>query len=105
MTVRTCTRRTATVLAFSLIVVAGMAQAGDLDDGIGIDEKLDDSLQTEPNLLFIVNHAKAKARQGNRDDTVRENGAGNITIGAGSDLKGATIINLSDNEDAAVVSE
>lgn len=105
MTIHTFVRKAAAALAAVVIVVGGTAHAGDLDDGIGIDEKLDDSLQSEPNLVFIVNHAKAKARQSNNEDTITENGAGNINIGAGSDLKGATIINLSDNEDAAVVSE
>lgn len=105
MIIRTFAQRAAAVLAAVLIAVGGTVQAGDLDDGIGIDEKIDDSLQSGPNLTFIVNHAKSKARQSNSENTIRENGAGNITIGAGSDLKGATIINLSDNEDAAVVSE
>jgi len=105
MSTRTPARKTAAALAAVMIMSGGMARAGDLDDGIGIDEKLDDSLQSEPNLVFIVNHAKAKARQSNNEDTITENGTGNINIGAGSDLKGATIINLSDNEDAAVVSK
>lgn len=105
MTIRIPARKAAAAFAAVMTLAGSMAHAGDLDDGIGIDEKLDDSLQSKPNLVFIVNHAKAKARQSNSENTIRENGAGNITIGAGSDLKGATIINLSDNEDAAVVSE
>lgn len=105
MTISTLVRKAAAGLAIVITMVGAAVQAGDLDDGIGSDEKIDDSLQSEPNLKFIVTHAKAKARQSNSENTIGENGTGNITIGAGSDLKGATIINLSDNEDAAVVSE
>ena len=96
--------KTAAALAALLILGCAAATAGDLDDGIGIDDKIDDSLQSEPNILFIVNHAKAKARQGS-SDAITNGGVGNISIGAGTDLQGATIINLSDNEGAAVVSE
>ena len=86
------------------------AWGSDLDDGIAIDEPVNDSVQVDTNTIFTVVHAKTKARaqsSGSSTDTVTAdgNGLGNINIGAGVDLSGATIINLSDNENSTVISE
>ena len=104
-------------LIFLLLVccVANTAIANDLNDGIAIDEKIDDSLKKEFNSNFIVSKSKsrAKARLKRGDDSktilledgISNSGVGNIQIGAGADLQGATIINLSTNNDSAVITD
>lgn len=88
------------VVLFLLCIFVVPVLAGDLDDGIAIDEKIDDELTTERNLDFQVLHAKTKS-----NSVSETTGVGNIDLGVGNDLRGATIINVSDNEDAVVVSE
>lgn len=85
------------------------AIAGDLDDGIGIDQRISDDLKLDNNNEYIVTKATTKARQaqikGKKDgDIVNADGTGNISIAPGADLKGATIINLSNNKGSTVVS-
>ncbi len=96
------------------VIVSGVALgpvwANDLDDGIPVDEPVDDGVKVDTNFTFIVVDAETKARakaSGSSGNTVinSENGLGNINIGAGADLSGATIINLSNNEDSTVIAK
>lgn len=78
-----------------------------MDDDIGGDEPINDTLTKDQNIQFTVVNAKAKAafkaKNGISDDGVTSDGVGNINIGIGADLSGATIINVSDNDDVTVV--
>ncbi|WP_341326995.1 hypothetical protein [Methylotuvimicrobium sp. KM2] len=73
--------------------------ANDLDDGIGIDEPINDNIQLNPNIDFIKRNALAKARR-NTDQNSGCGGTGNQTFGPGANLQNATIVNLSDNRRA-----
>jgi hypothetical protein len=107
MKTRSISKFNAGACLLTMLFLAPFSVAGDLDDGIGIDEPISDDIEAEKNISFIVVRAKARARNTDSDKVIinDENGVGNISIGAGTDLDGATIINLSDNDDAAVVSE
>ena len=103
------------VLVLFSCSIASLAIANDLDDGIAIDEKIDDSLKKEFNSNFIVSKSKSRAKARIKrgadsktillEDGVANSGVGNIQIGAGADLQGATIINLSTNNDSAVITD
>lgn len=106
------TKNAICVLTTTFAVLVGFnasALASDLDDDIGGDELINDDLRKDQNTEFIVVNAKAKAnakaKRGIGTEGSSEDGAGNINIGVGVDLSGATIINLSDNQGATVVSE
>ncbi len=95
-------------LTVSCLVMSGQLFGSDLDDGIGIDEPISDSIAVDRNVNFIVADAVAKAKKKSSNGNVIINdgaGLGNINIGAGTDLSGATIINLSDNENGTVIAE
>ncbi len=85
---------------FFLLLLGSSVSASDLDDGIAIDKPIDDSIKAGKNINFIVTKAKSKAKTAKGSSSVRvtKAGEGNINIGAGADLKGATIINLSTNK-------
>lgn len=98
-----------TVLAL-LILPLGGAVASDVDDGIEIDSGINDDLKLDNNNRYIVTKAKTRARayrkgKGGKNKVIAADGTGNISIGAGTDLKGATIVNLSDNKGSSVVSD
>jgi len=81
--------------------------ADDLDDGIAIDTPLNDDLNPDLNIQFITAMARSKAKSGSQrvitnDD--QNNGLGNINIGANANLRGAIIVNLSENKNTAVLS-
>ncbi len=92
-------------LAASLIVACSSTSgfAGDLDDGIALDTPINDDLQLGINVEFIKRNAKAKAKRGASNKNSGCHGAGNQTFGAGANLKGATIVNLSNNKGASTV--
>jgi len=79
--------------------------AGDLDDGIEIDEPINDDINLDINIQYIKRRAMAKTEsiQGgeeNQDKIIVNDscgGTGNMNFGAGADLKGSTIVNMSDN--------
>jgi len=90
------------LLAYFLAVNASYAD--DLDDGIGLDEAIEDKIQLKPNIDYIRRSAIARARRAqDRGTAAACNGIGNQIFGAGSNLKGATIINLSDNKGTSAV--
>ena len=82
-------------------IVTSPLYAGDLDDGMGIDEDINDNLQLNTNIDFIKRNALAKSKRNKGDSGC--GGAGNQTFGPGANLKGATIVNLSDNKGASSV--
>jgi len=95
------------VTYLSLLLLCGSATASDLDDGMGIDKPIDDSIKPSQNINYIITKAKSKAKTSMTGSGARvvKAGMGNINIGAGSNLKGATIINLSKNKGNNVVSK
>ena len=100
------------LILFVLLAMSTATLANDLDDGIPIDEALSDSLKKDFNASFVVTKsvtkAKAQANKGENSKTIILKdgaGVGNIDIGAGADLKGATIINLSTNKNTTAISE
>ena len=99
-----------------LITISFSGISGDLDDGIGIDKPINDDLQLDINVDFIKRNAKAKAKRNTPDgdsNTLTSNslsgpegcdGAGNIKIGPGTDLKGVRqIINISTNKGVSTI--
>ncbi|MGR9114821.1 MAG: hypothetical protein ACU85E_03585 [Gammaproteobacteria bacterium] len=88
---------------FLLILVSGSLAADDLNDGIGIDEPINDNLQLNSNIDFIKRNAIAKARRGANGSNSGCSGTGNQSFGPGANLQGATIVNLSDNKGATSV--
>lgn len=106
--------RNAKTLLFAsvLILLPGISLSGDLDDGIELDEALDDSnaLQKGINVPFILMKAKGKEltgkRTGNKLITSKgsEAGQGNIIFGPGAKIApGTVIINKSDNRGATAI--
>ncbi len=94
--------RTTCYLLLIFCLYSNTLMAGsDLDDGIDASDALEDSIQIQKNIQFIIRNAKAKAE---RDSAITGcDGAGNQTFAPGTNLKGATIINLSKNTGAASV--
>ena len=98
-----------------LIGISGSGFCGDLDDGIGLDKPINDDINAGINIEFIKRNAKAKAkRRAGEADTLTSRsqaldggeceGAGNIKIGPGTDLKGVKqIINISTNKGVSTI--
>ncbi len=85
-----------------LLIFATTVSAGDLDDGIGIDEPINDDLNLDKNVKFIIRNALAKGGSGQTNGTGSGTcGSGNITIGAGSKVK--EVINISTNTGTTAV--
>jgi len=76
--------------------------AGDLDDGIAVDHHEDDDLQLGVNVQFIKQNAIKKVHSGTAISTGCD-GTGNVNIAPGTNLKGATIVNMSNNKNSTVV--
>ena len=87
---------------FAASMISSPIYAGDLDDGLGIDENISDDLQLNTNVEFIKRNAIAKAKRKSNQDSGCS-GTGNQTFGPGANLKGATIVNLSNNKGASSV--
>ncbi len=101
-------------LASVLLFLPGASLGGDLDDGIELDEPLDDAnaLQKGINVPFILMKAKGKEltgkRTGNKLITSKDSsaGQGNIIFGPGAKIApGTVIINRSDNRGATAVAQ
>lgn len=88
------------------ILLNGMnCYAGDLDDGIGIDEPINDDISLGKNVQFIIRNALAKGKSGKSKEggggQTDACGSGNIVIGAGSKVK--EVINISTNKGTTAV--
>jgi len=93
------------IVGLFLLLLTNNIHASDLDDGIALDTLINDDLVLDRNIAFIKSNAIGKARSRAKDrggdiDDIGDgcDGTGNIKIGPGSDLKGATIVNLSNNK-------
>ena len=76
--------------------------ANDLDDGIGIDTPINDDLNLDKNVQFIVRKALAKAKTGQQNGAQSSTcGSGNVVIGPGSRVK--EVINVSSNKGTTAV--
>lgn len=71
--------------------------ADDFDGGIDLDEPIKDNLQTGLNIEYIKRNVKSKVARGTAIVYGCE-GIGNQTFGPGTNLRGATIVNLSNNK-------
>jgi hypothetical protein len=103
-------KSTLVLIVASVVSMSSLAEGGDdLNDGIEIDEFIDDTVQTDISRSFIklsamsasgIKGSKKIVMGGNRQEP--NNGVGNINIEAGTNLRGATIINLSENKGVVV---
>ena len=88
----------------TLFLVTSHVYANDLDDGIGIDTKIDDGLDLGKNVQFITRKGLAKAKADNKSGGQSQSGScgsGNIIIGAGSKIK--EVYNISTNKGTTAV--
>lgn len=94
-----------TIILIALLLSGQWAVAGDLDDGIKMDEPINDDLKLDTNIQFIRAQAKAAANAKAEGKTLSSNvivndecgGTGNQVFGVGTDLSNAVIVNISDN--------
>ena len=90
------------LLLFLLPIILINSQAADLNDGIGIDTPIDDSIKTDTNINYIKLNAISKAKnQSKVKGGSGSCGSGNIVIGAGSRVK--EIINVSTNKGTTAI--
>jgi len=92
------------LLFISLFLVVTNSYANDLDDGIGDDTKIDDGLDLDKNIKFIVRKGLSKANNksgGKNSSQSGSCGSGNIVIGAGSKIK--EVFNISTNKGTTAV--
>jgi hypothetical protein len=75
----------------------------DLNDGIKIDDPINDKLEFSKNINFIKQQTKAKMNSGKAIVNDGCQGTGNINVGPGTNLKNTTIVNLSDNKNLSTV--
>ncbi|MEQ1638497.1 MAG: hypothetical protein ABL903_17645 [Methylococcales bacterium] len=95
-------KSTSNLLLICLMLVSFHVCADDLNDGIGIDEPIDDKIQLNPNIDFLKQNAISKA--GGKENLENDcQGTGNLIIGPGADLGNATIVNLSNNKKSTQV--
>ncbi len=74
----------------------------DLNDGIKLDEPINDQLEKTKNISYIEQYAMMKIKNGTAIITGCQ-GTGNIAIGPRTNLSNATIVNLSNNQNASAV--
>lgn len=91
-----------------LLLVLAMLQtnsyAADLNDGIGIDTPVNDSIKADININYIKLKAISQAMNGSKSKGKGSSGScgsGNIVIGAGSRVK--QIINVSTNKGTTAI--
>ena len=93
-------------LAFVATLNITPAAADDRDDRIGADSAIKDELQPSTNTNFYMQKAQSRVDKNKPlPEGVTNDGVGNINIGAGTDLKGATIVNISTNKNTEVISK
>ncbi len=102
-------------LRFSVLLClfSSIVLGGDLDDGIAIDEPINDSLKPTINIPFILMKAKAAELRGKKGlkssrpvITQGDQGQGNITFGVGSKIApGTTIVNTSEIKNSNAISK
>jgi hypothetical protein len=103
-------KSTLLIIIVSVISLPLLADgADDLNDGIEIDEYIDDAVQTDISRSFLkLSAMSATGIKGSKTIVMSGrsqgsgDGVGNINIEAGTDLRGATIINLSENNGVVV---
>ena len=93
-------------LAVAAALNSAPSAADDRDDGIGADSPIKDELQPSTNSNFYMQKAQSRVDKDKPlPEGVTNDGVGNINIGAGTDLKGATIVNISTNKNTQVISK
>ena len=91
----------------AICCLSTLSFATNYNDGISPEGPIQDKISKDTNIQYIIQKATARSQSGkgkviSSDDNA---GIGNVIIGPGTDLKGVTIINNSDNTDAAVISK
>ncbi len=76
--------------------------ANDLDDGIGLDEPINDDLKIDTNVQFIKRKALAKSKGKSSNAGGMSCGIGSVCIQSGSDVKEINVV--SDNKGSTNVS-
>lgn len=97
-----------TIILITIYSHATPCFATNFNDGISPDAPTQDKIQRDVNREFIVQKAIARSRTGKNNivSSGKNNaGIGNIIIGPKANLKGAIILNQSEIEDAAVISD
>jgi hypothetical protein len=89
------------LILIPFLCVVMNAYAGDLDDGIGIDTPINDDIDVDKNIQFIVRSALAKAKTGENGSQSSTCGSGNVVIGPGSKVR--EVINVSTNKGTTAV--
>ncbi len=99
------------VITIIAVLGTGIASSGDLDDGIPLDDVLNDDLKPTLNIPFILMKAKGdelRAKKGiksSRPVITQGQGQGNITFGVGTKIApGTTIINAPKIKDSNTIS-
>lgn len=96
------------------LVNSPLQAASDLDDGIDATDSIEDSILIKKNIQYIIRDARSKGQQaelegesssqkGLKKGTLGCGSTGSQTFGPGTNLKGATIVNLSNNKGATSV--
>jgi hypothetical protein len=99
------------VITIITVFGTGIASSGDLDDGIPLDDALNDDLKPTLNIPFILMKAKGdelRAKKGIKSSrpviTTGDGGQGNITFGVGTKIApGTTIINAPKIKDSNTI--
>lgn len=92
--------KTSRIYLLLLILISHLVYADEFDGGIPIGEPNTDKLDKSLNIQYIKRNAMAKSIRGTDKNINGCEGTGNQTFGPGTNLQGATIVNLSDNKGA-----
>ena len=98
-------------ILMAFLLMSFSVVADDLDDGIKFDEPINDDINLDVNIQYIIRRAKTAAETVQNGNGVNKKinvntacgGTGNQTFGVGSNLNGATIVNLSENKGSSTV--
>jgi hypothetical protein len=85
-----------TTISWLLLVIGSAAvHAGDLDDGISLDDPLNDEIKSEPNVQYIIAKAKGRAKTRASRALGESGGMGNTIFRPGTKIgPGVTIISM-----------
>lgn len=97
-----------TIILIAICCQSTLCFATNYNDGINPDGPIQGKMTKDTNIKFIIQKATARSKSGNNKVISSDDGnagIGNVIVGPGTNLKGAIIINQSENVDAAVISE
>lgn len=97
-----------TIIMLAICGQSTLGFATNYNDGINPDGPIQGKMTKDTNIKFIIQKATARIKSGNNKVISSDDGnagIGNVIVGSGTNLKGAIIINQSNNVDSAVISE